>query len=1159
MVKYVKTEQGYVDASIFAPAQFKPEGKSYLTFSSPNNFTLEVNNRTKNWDGILEYFAYDKTWTVWDGTTILSGHNNDGEYVLYLRGTGNTKITGMGTNINWIITGTDIKCIGNIENLLDYATVASGKHPTMAKFCYSQMFYGCASLTQAPALPATTLANYCYSQMFSGCTSLTQAPELPATTLAKSCYFSMFSNCTALTQAPTLPATTLEANCYNNMFYGCTSLTQAPALPATTLTEGCYGGMFSGCTALTQAPALPATTLENACYRSMFQGCTSLKLSSTKTGEYTQEYRIPSSGTGTIHGYALTDMFVSTGGTFTGTPAINTTYYLSTDNMIVRDTEVATLNGYVGSMIDNSVSNPLNITGATVGQIAKITAVDESGKPTSWEAVDGGVQSDWNQNDETAADYVKNRPFYTGNPVETVLVEERTVSFAEYSGLYMAELTSTFEATVGETYKVYWDGAAYECNCVDFQHMPAIGNLSIVGAGSDTGEPFIMAISNGEGIAIRTADTSASHTFSISGFGTEIVKIDAKYLPDTIATKSEVEAAQTTANAAQTTANAAQTTAENAQSTANAAQTTANAALPKTGGTMSGNLTIDTENDSFQTIISPGGMALQYVPSAGDVNDELVISGWGTPRIVAREGSDSGFKLSDMGLSLGCTSTTKDGIHLRHSNGSSSPGEIVIQHTNLNNHAKERISIASTGEIECNNRLKFNCGSEIEVVQPLGKTGGSAIILHSSTPNSTKKFKINVDDSGVPTITDKSDSTNTWKPTNLPTVTSSDSGKFLRVSDTGEWAAETILSAYEKPDTGIPKSDLEQSVQTSLAKADTSISYDSQTLTEAQQKQARDNIGAGQPVFAVNVTGVGGSGGYTADKTAAEIEAAYQAGRTIVCKTQAQFIIGYIPVELPLVSRNQARVFIFSADQLMGENAIFTITVNISDSGVEVSTKGVEIYEKPTSGIPKSDLADDVQTSLAKADTAISLGLTAATPGQIIKVKTVQDGKPTEWEAVDMDAGKFPKFQKLLTHTITEDELAASPIAFMWGTAQIPNLNDFNVFVLTIVRPDGAKIEFSKWVKLKINNTLFGNICGTSTAASPQYTITANRLFGVWISGNYYDPRNIGVPVLVPPRSSSTYHSDLPDSEPVTSIGFTSYVADYGLTAGIVVEIWGAK
>lgn len=359
----------------------------------------------------------------------------------------------------------------------------------------------------------------------------------------------------------------------------------------------------------------------------------------------------------------------------------------------------------------------------------------------------------------------------------------------------MAELTSPFEATVGETYKVYWDGAAYECTCVNVNNMPAIGNLSIAGAGSDTGEPFVMAVNNGQGIAIVTADTSASHTFSISGLVTEVVKIDPKYLPDTVATKSDVEAAQTTAENAQTTANAARNTADAAQTTAENAQTTANAALPKTGGTMSGNLTIDTENDYFRTIISPGNMALQYVPSAGDVNDELVISGCGTPRIVAREGSSEGFKLSDMGLSLGCTSTTKDGIHLRHSNGSSSPGEIVIQHTNLNNHAKERISIASTGEIECNNRLKFNCGSEIEVVQPLGKTGGSAIILYSSTPNSRKKFKINVDDSGVPTITDESDSTNTWKPTNLPTVTSSDSGKCLRVSDTGEWVAETILSA----------------------------------------------------------------------------------------------------------------------------------------------------------------------------------------------------------------------------------------------------------------------------------------------------------------------------------------------------------------------------
>ena len=166
----------------------------------------------------------------------------------------------------------------------------------------------------------------------------------------------MFQGCTSLTQAPALPATTLKSICYNNMFQGCTSLTQAPALPATTLANGCYNSMFMRCYGLTQVPALPATTLVTGCYSSMFYGCTNIKLSSTKTDEYTQEYRIPSSGNVTAAENAFRDMFASTGGTFTGTPSINTTYYLSSSNMVVRETEIATLNGYVDSMIDAAIS-----------------------------------------------------------------------------------------------------------------------------------------------------------------------------------------------------------------------------------------------------------------------------------------------------------------------------------------------------------------------------------------------------------------------------------------------------------------------------------------------------------------------------------------------------------------------------------------------------------------------------------------------------------------------------------------------------------------------------------------------------------------------------------------------------------------------------------
>ena len=145
-----------------------------------------------------------------------------------------------------------------------------------------------------------------------------------------------------------------------------------------------------------------------------------------------------------------------------------------------------------------------------------------------------GMSHDWNENDPTKPGYIKNRPFYTGDPVETVLVEESTVSFSldKGEGLYTAILRSTFEAAVGEVYKVSWDGTVYECTCVDFSGSAIIGNLSIAGAGSDTGEPFLMGVvGNGEAM-IYTLDTSASHTISISGFVAEVVKIDEKYLPE---------------------------------------------------------------------------------------------------------------------------------------------------------------------------------------------------------------------------------------------------------------------------------------------------------------------------------------------------------------------------------------------------------------------------------------------------------------------------------------------------------------------------------------------------------------------------------------------------------------------------------------------------
>ena len=379
----------------------KPDGESYLTFKSQNSFKIGTHENTKSWDGTLEYFSSDNTWTVWDGTSHLSAVTNGAKYVLYLRGTGNTVITGGQNPFKFL--GSDIACIGNIETLLDYVTVKAGEHPIMAngcyafmflgwtgltqapelpattltQSCYGYMFYDCASLTQAPELPATTMASYCYSEMFSYCTSLKQAPKISATTVADYCFYYMFRHCESLARAPELPATTMASYCYQGMFSSCISLTQAPELPATTTARSCYQSMFYGCTSLTQIPELPVTTMEVQCYDHMFDGCTSLKLSETKTEEYTQEYRIPSSGNGTMpsHSDSLTGMFNGTGGTFTGTPNINTSYYLSSDNMIARGTEIATLNGYVKNMIGTAVEipealpnpNAITFTGAVTG------------------------------------------------------------------------------------------------------------------------------------------------------------------------------------------------------------------------------------------------------------------------------------------------------------------------------------------------------------------------------------------------------------------------------------------------------------------------------------------------------------------------------------------------------------------------------------------------------------------------------------------------------------------------------------------------------------------------------------------------------------------------------------------------------------------------
>ena len=358
-------------------------------------------------------------------------------------------------------------------------------------------------------------------------------------------------------------------------------------------------------------------------------------------------------------------------------------------------------------------------------------------------------QSDWNQNDDTQLDYVKNRPFYTGDPVETVLVEESTVSFTKnpFGDLYSGEFKPTFSATVGETYKVSWDGTIYECVGTDTRVGVALGNLSIIDEfGADTGEPFFF----GRAIFV-TKDTSAFHTISITANIAQVTKIDEKYIPElpymdksnptgtgafslnrnaesVVGANSFAEGTNTTASGANSHAEGRDTTASSLNSHAEGEYTTASGANSHAEGT-------DT---------TASGMH-----SHAEGNNTTA----------------SNFDSHAEGYN-----TTASGMH-SHAEGASTTA------SNLNSHAEGGSTKASSENqhVQGKYNIEDSSGTYAHIVGNgtsdtarsnahtldwsgnawyAGTVEGVAFVLPSSTEGSTKKFKITVDDSGTISATE---------------------------------------------------------------------------------------------------------------------------------------------------------------------------------------------------------------------------------------------------------------------------------------------------------------------------------------------------------------------------------------------------------------------
>ena len=111
----------------------------------------------------------------------------------------------------------------------------------------------------------------------------------------------------------------------------------------------------------------------------------------------------------------------------------------------------------------------------------------------------GGVQPDWNQNDSTSADYVKNRPIYEK---DGIILPEQSFNFTS-QGVVLAQFEDSFlEST---EYKVTFDGTEY--TCIYANHV--IGDFRF--------EKYPFAIMAESGVLFGVAATASTHTLGLSG------------------------------------------------------------------------------------------------------------------------------------------------------------------------------------------------------------------------------------------------------------------------------------------------------------------------------------------------------------------------------------------------------------------------------------------------------------------------------------------------------------------------------------------------------------------------------------------------------------------------------------------------------------------
>lgn len=169
--------------------------------------------------------------------------------------------------------------------------------------------------------------------------------------------------------------------------------------------------------------------------------------------------------------------------------------------------------------------------GGSAGQVLAKTA-----QGTAWQDLpQGGVQSDWNQNDSAELDFIKNRPFYTETN-ETVFLPsgQYTIVTAQTraSGPAVEAIIATFTnaPTDGQQCRITFDSNTYTETAIDSR-----GEITLGYSNYDGTKPYFVFYEEADGSSVILCGVPESdvgvHTIEIVGMQQTIHKIPEQYLP----------------------------------------------------------------------------------------------------------------------------------------------------------------------------------------------------------------------------------------------------------------------------------------------------------------------------------------------------------------------------------------------------------------------------------------------------------------------------------------------------------------------------------------------------------------------------------------------------------------------------------------------------